>query len=183
MEKSTDLLKKAAKTLEKYKKNKTLVSPEDLAGKYKVPFGNLKKQLARELSEYLKTYSLEQLELREDKSVAFQEFIAAVEKIFSDSNIGRQVGKAAFKEFDIEKVKQCAEALKIRIHNEAWIPYLHKFTCLYATAECFAPENPQTPRIYNSLVDKFWDEDIKEWISDEAAKVPVTLIYFQEGKQ
>ena len=183
MEKSTELLKKAAATLEKYKKNKTLVSPEDLAGKYKVPFQKLKAQLKKELSEYLKTYSLEGLAIRDDNSVAFKEFTAAVERIFSDRNIGRQVGKAVFKEFDIEKVKQCAEALKVRVHNEAWIPYFDKFCCLYVTEECLVPENPQTPQIYNSLVDKFWDEDIKEWIGDEVIKNPVFLIYFQEGQQ
>lgn len=183
MEKSTELLKKAAATLEKYKKNKTLVSPEDLAGKYKVPFGKLKAQLKKELSDYLIVYSLESLAIRNDNSTAFNEFTAAVERIFSDRNIGRQVGKAAFKEFDIEKVKQCAEALRIRIHNEAWIPYFDKFDCLYVTEECLAAEDPQIPRIYNSLVDKFWDEDIKEYISDEAVKNPVFLIYFQEEQQ
>lgn len=181
MEKSTELLKKAAVTLDKYKKNKTLVSPEDLAGKYKVPFEKLKAQLKQELSEYLKVYSLEQLELREGE--ALQEFIKTAERIFETTDIGRQAGHAAFMEFSIEKVKQCAEALRIQVYSEAWLPYFQKFTCLYAIPECFVPENPQTPRIYNSLVDKFWDEDIKEWISDEAAKVPAVLIYFQEGQQ
>ena len=180
MEKSTDLLKKMAVTLDKYKKNKTLVSPEDLAGKYRVPFENLKNQLKKELQEFLKTYSLEQLELIEGDEL--REFVAAAERIFKTTDLGKRAGRAAFQEFDITKVKQCAEELRIRIHNEAWLPYFHKFTCLYATPECFVPDNPQTPRIYNSLVDKFWDEDIKEWISDEGDKVPAALIYFQEGK-
>lgn len=181
MEKSTELLKKAAATLGKYKKNKTLVSPEDLAGKYKVPFEKLKSQLRKELSDYLTVYSLEQLPLRDGE--ALKEFAATVERIFKTTDVGRQVGHAAFKEFDIEKVKQCAEALRIRIHNEAWISYFDKFNCLYVTKECLIAENPQSPRIYNSLVDKFWDENIKEWISDEAVNNPVFLIYFQEGKQ
>lgn len=181
MEKSTDLLKKMAVTLDKYKKNKTLVSPEDLAGKYKVPFENLKNQLKKELSEYLKTYSLEDLELREGDEL--REFVAAAERIFKTTDLGKRAGRAAFQEFDITKVKQCAEELRIRIHNEAWIPYFQKFTCLYVLPECLVPENPQTPQIYNSLVDKFWDEDIKEWISDNDVKNPAALIYFQEGQQ
>lgn len=180
MKKSTELLKRVAATLEKYKKNKTLVSPEDLAGKYKVPFENLKSQLKKELQEFLKTYSLEQLELRDGDEL--KEFVSAAERIFKTTDLGRQAGQAAFKEFDIEKVKQCAEALRIRIHNEAGLPYFQKFTCLYAIPECFVPENPQTPRIYNSLVDKFWDEDIKEWISDKAVNKPVVLIYFSGGQ-
>ena len=84
MDKSAELLKKAAVTLEKYKKNKTLVSPEDLAGKYRVPFENLKNQLKKELQEFLKTYSLEQLELREGDEL--KEFVAAAERIFRSCN-------------------------------------------------------------------------------------------------
>ena len=176
MDKSAELLKKVEITLEKYKKNKTLVSPEDLAGKYKVPFEKLKEQLKKELQEFLKTYSLERLELREGDKL--NEFVSAAERIFKTTDLGKQAGRAVFQEFDIEKVKQCAEELRIRIYNEAWLPYFQKFTCLYATPECFVPENPQTPRIYNSLVDKFWNEDKEEWIIDKGAKVPAMLISF-----
>ena len=179
MEQYEEKLKKVAATLEKYKKNKTLVPPEDLAGKYKVPFGNLKKQLAKELSEFLKVYSLEGLAIRNDDSEAHKEFTDSVERIFERTDIGRQVGKAAFEKFDLEKVVRLAGELKNRVITEAWGPYFQKFICLYAIPECFDPKNPQTPRIYNSLVDKFWDEDTKEWISDEAVKQPAILVYLE----
>ena len=63
MEKAAEALKKLTITLEKYRKNKTMVSPADLAGKYKAPFEKLKKQLNDEVAEYMILYSLTDLPL------------------------------------------------------------------------------------------------------------------------
>lgn len=183
MEKAAEILKKAAITLEKYKKNKTLVSPEDLAGKYKVPFEKLKAQLKQELTAYLAAHTLGELVFVQDNKGYLEEFIKANDRIFKESNTGKLVGKAAFKEYDLEKVKQLAEALRIRVYNEAWVPYFTKHICLYLTDGCLAEENPQTPRIYNSLVDMFWDARNSEWIKDDAAKQPAILVYIQEKTQ
>lgn len=181
MEKSAENLEKAAVTLERYKKNKTRISPADLAGKYKASFEKLKQQLKEELETYLKTYSLEQLVFAKEDEGYFEEFAESVNRIFSDSGMGKRVGRAAFKEFDLEQVKRLAEELRVRVYEEAWVPYFQKYVCLYTTVECFTGE--LSPRIYNSLVDKFWSEEKGEWIRDEAAKVPAVLIYIQEGKQ
>jgi len=171
MSKAALLLEKVTLSLEKYKKNKTLVSPEDLKGKYKVPFEKLVSQMKDELSDYLKEYSLEGLKLADD----IETFAADVNRIYETSDYGRRVGKAIFKEFDLEQVKQIAEELRRRVYEEAWVPYFHRHTCLYATEACLAPDNPQTPRIYNSLVDKFWDEGGGGWISGKTE--PAVLIY------
>lgn len=167
-----------AATLEKYRKNKTLVPPEDLAGKYKVPFMALVKQLQEEIEEYLKAYSLEGLQVANDEHL--NEFVEAANQIFSDPEMRRQAGKAAFKEYDMSKIKQIAEQLKRRLYHEVWLPYFMRHTCLYATESCFAEDNPQTPRIYNSLVDKFWDDKKDMWIADPAGKAPALLIYIQD---
>lgn len=164
MEKTTEILEKAAVLLEKYKKNKTLVSPADLAGKYKVPFEQLKAQLKETLETYLRVYSLEQLVFTTDNQGYLEKFAETVNRIFSESGMGKRVGRAALKEFDLEQVKRLAEELRVRIYNEAWVPYFQKHTCLYLTEECLADNNPQPPRIYNNLVDKFWNEEIDEWI-------------------
>ena len=176
MEKPTEILEKVAISLEKYKKNKTLVSPEDLAGKYKVPFQKLKAQLANELSEYLKACSLEGLKVIQDNNL--NEFTEAVNRIYKDASIGKRVGKAAFKDFDLEQVKQLAEELRIRIYNEAWVPYFQRYICLYLTEECLADKNPQPPRVYNSLVDKFFNVSTGEWIA-EVNREPAALMYVQ----
>lgn len=179
MERAAELLKRAQGTLEKYRKNKTLVSPADLAGKYKVPFQKLKAQLAGELSDYLKAYSLERLQITEDEY--FQEFADTVNRIFKDAEIGKRVGRAAFKEYDIEQVEQMAEELRIRIFKEAYTPYFQRHICLYASADCFFGENPHIPRFYNTLVDKFFDGATGKWISDEAAQKTAILICIQGG--
>lgn len=165
MEKAAKILENTVVLLDKYKKNKTFVSSADLAGRYKEPFQKLKRQLADSLSEYLRTYSTEQLIIAKDDGGHFEEFVAAVNRIFSECDMGKRVGKAAFKEFDLEKVKQLAEELRSKVYEEAWVPYFHKHTGLYLTEECLAEHNPQPPRIYNSLVDMFWSEETKEWIS------------------
>lgn len=179
MEKTTKTLEKIALLLEKYKKNKTLVSPEDLEGRYKVPFQKLKAELKEELEEYLKDYTLEQLELNTNFQEYLDKFADDVNQIFADAGIGKRIGRAVFKDFDLEQVRQLAEELRIKVYNEAWVPFFQKHICLYATKECLAEENPQKPRIYNSLVDKFWDEETREWIKDETAKKPTTMIYIQ----
>lgn len=176
MEKPTKILEKVAVSLDKYKKNKTLVSPEDLAGKYKVPFQKLKAQLASELSEYLKAYSLEGLKVIQDNNL--ERFTEAVDRIYIDTGIGKRVGKAAFKDFDLEQVKQLAEELRSKVYEQAWVPYFQRYTCLYLTEECLSEENPQTPRVYNSLVDKFFNVSTGEWIT-ETTREPAILMYVQ----
>lgn len=164
MEKPREILEKTAITLEKYRKNKTLIPPADLAGKYKVPFEKLKNQLKTELEAYLKAQILEGLPVAKDDYGWLEEFTQAMSRIISESEIGKRVGRAALKEFDLEQVKQLAEELSIRVYNEAWVPYFQRHTCLYMTEGCLAEENPQRPRIYNSLVDRFWDDKKEEWI-------------------
>lgn len=165
MEESDKKLEEMAILLEKYRKNKTLVSPEDLAGKYSAQFHKLILQLKKALQQYLLTYSLENLKILQDEYLGG--FAADVNRIYSETDMGRRVGKAAFKEFDLEKIKCLAEELRNRIYNEAWVPYFQKHIWLYITEECLAVENPQTPKIYNSLVDMFWNEEKKEWIKEK----------------
>lgn len=174
MEKPTEILEKVAISLEKYKKNKTLVSPEDLAGKYKAPFQKLKAQLASELSEYLKAYSLDGLKVVQDNNL--EGFTEVVNRIYIDTGMGKRVGKAAFKDFDLEQVKQLAEELRSNVYEQAWVPYFQRYTCLYLTEECLADKNPQAPRIYNSLVDKFFNVSTGEWIT-ETTREQATLMY------
>ena len=180
MEKTTENMEKLAALIEKYKKNKTLVSPEDLAGKYKASFEKLKTELKEALQTYLAEYIVRGLELVSDESL--EEFENEVNRIVKDTRIGKSVGIAAFKEFDLEKIQKLAEELRTQVYKEAWVPYFHKHTCLYAQQECFMANNPQIPRIYNSLVDKFWDEGSSKWVKDAEAKKTAVLIYIQKGK-
>lgn len=171
------------KTLEKYRKNKTLVAPEDLEGKYKVPFEKLKQQLKTELEEYLYAFfHFEQLTIRQDDKG--KRFIEQINQTINGSDYGKRVGWAVFKEFDLEQAERITEAEGHRIFEGIYTEYFNKYTCARAPAECWDIENPKTPRIYNDLVDKYYDEATGRWITDEAeSKKPAILIFVNGDKE
>lgn len=181
MDKVDELLQKVETSLAKYRKNKTLVSPEDLAGKYKVPFEKLREQLRDELADYVRACALKDLVLVRDEH--FEAFSEAVSQIWKESDMGKRIGKAAFKDMDLEEIKKQADEFREQVKREAWIPYFNKHTCLRATAECLAEDGNAVPKIYNTLVDKFWDDQAKDWVKDECDFEPALLIYIQEDQQ
>lgn len=163
-EKAVKALEKATVTLEKYRKNKTLVPPEELAGKYKKSFEKLKQQLKEELEEYLRLFVLDGLRVRNDDEG--QQVIAEINQAFKEAQIGRQVGRAAFREFDLEKIKRIAEEHRRKVEG-IYKAYFDRHTCLYAAGPSWDPDNPQPPLIYNDIVDKFYNEAAGGWISKE----------------
>lgn len=175
MENIDEALKTLGLTLEKYRKNKTMVSPADLEGKYKVSFQKLKQQLKAELEAYLKAFCLEDIVIRADDG---EEIIKAINKAFKDNEIGRRVGRAAFKNFDLIEVVEIAKEHKDRLW-QIYAPYFHKHDCLYVARGCFQEDNPQTPLIYNDLVDKFYNEDKQEWIEMEKPPGDAILIFLK----
>lgn len=175
-EKAVKALEKAAVTLEKYRKNKTLVPPEELAGKYKKPFEKLKQQLKEELEEYLRLFILDGLRIRDDDEG--QRLIGEINQAFKEAQIGKQVGRAAFREFDLEKIKRIAQEHRQRVMG-IYKAYFDRHTCLYAAGPSWDPENPQPPLIYNDIVDKFYDEAAGGWISKEKPPGAAILIFIK----
>lgn len=178
-EKAEKTLEKLAATLERYRKNKTLVPPEELAGKYKKPFEKLKQQLKEELEEYLRLFVLDGLQVRNDDEG--QQVIAEINQAFKEAQVGRQIGRAAFREFDLEKVKQIAREHRQRVMG-IYKAYFDRHTCLYAAGPSWDPDNPQPPLIYNDIVDKFYDEAADGWITKEKPTGAAILIFIKENK-
>lgn len=179
-EKAEKALEKTAATLEKYRKNKTLVPPEELAGRYKKPFEKLKQQLKEELEEYLRLFVLDGLQIRNDSEG--QQVVADINQAFKEAQIGKQVGRAAFREFDLEKIKRIAEEHRQRVMG-IYKAYFDRHTCLYAAGPSWDPDNPQPPLIYNDIVDKFYDEAAGGWISKEKPQGAAILIFISEKKE
>ena len=173
-EKAVKALEKAGETLEKYQKNKTLVPPEQLAGKYKKAFGKLEQQLKEELEEYLRLYILDGLQVRDDEEG--QQVIAEINQAFKEAQIGRQVGRAAFKEFDLEKIKWIAQEYRQKVDG-IYKAYFDRHTCLYAAGPSWDPDNPQLPLIYNDIADKFYDGAAGGWISKGKPPGTAMLIF------
>lgn len=175
-EKAEKALEKAAATLEKYRKNKTLVPPEELAGKYKKPFEKLKQQLKEELEEYLRLFILDGLTILDNDEGRW--VVSEIEQSWKDADEGRQVGVAAFREFDLEKIKRIAEEHRQRVMG-IYKAYFDRHTCLYAASPSWDPDNPQPPLIYNDIVDKFYDEAAGGWISKEKPPGAAILIFIK----
>ena len=106
MEKTEQSLKKLEKTLERYQKNKTLVSSDLLEGVYKISFFKLKIQLAKETTDYVRNYCYEGLKVFQSESQALKQ--QAQEEI-EKSGIEEELRKAAFEEYDLQKIQQLAE--------------------------------------------------------------------------
>ena len=66
-----------------------------MAGKYKKPFEKLKQQLKEELEEYLRLFILDGLQIRDDDEG--QRLIDEINQAFKETQIGKQVGRAAFR--------------------------------------------------------------------------------------
>ncbi len=150
-----------------------------MAGKYKKSFEKLKQQLKEELEEYLRLFVLDGLQVRNDDEG--QQVIAEINQAFKEAQIGRQVGRAAFREFDLEKIKRIAEEHRRKVVG-IYKAYFDRHTCLYAAGPSWDPDNPQPPLIYNDIVDKFYDEAAGGWISKEKPPGAAILIFVKENK-
>lgn len=161
-------------TLEKYKKNLTLVPKSDLEGRYKAPFEKLKEQIKSELQEYLRQSVFYDIQIAADDAEAEAQ---KINEMYKDMNLAKRIGTAAYKNCDIDEIIGIACELReavLRLYGK----YLDKHTCLYAQAACFDAEAPQTPLIYNDVLNKFWDTQRCEWReARQEERKPAALIY------
>lgn len=180
MEKADEALKKAERSLERYRKNKTMVHPEELEGKYKKPFEKLKKQLKEELEEYLRFFVLDGLQIRNDEEG--RQVIAEINLAFKEMKIGKRVRRAAFKDFDLGKIMMIAQEYR-QIVELIYKAYFDRHTCLYVPACSWDPDNPKPPLIYNDIVDKFWDDETNKWLDRERPPGDAILIFIENIRE
>ena len=160
MQNEQEILENLQVTLEKYRANKTKVSPEDLAGKYAAAFGKLKAKLKAETESYLKAVIFSGFTVLKDDH---EELFRAIEQSLKDNQIGKRAGTAVFKNFSIEELKQIAAEQRERI-IPLYEEYFNRHYYLYITAPCLDPDNPQPPLICNYLTDKCYDMSKQEWV-------------------
>ncbi len=145
-EEAEKAFKKAAATLGKYRKNKTLVPPYDLAGKYKKSFGELKQQLKDDLEAYLKACILEGMEIHGQAEA--QKAAEAINALHKAEGVGGRVGRIAFGgcppyrpgaagdtaigevaqsvQEDMAKIQETAKEQRRRVWEEVYMPYLER---------------------------------------------------------
>lgn len=179
MEKTQESLKILESTLEKYRLNKTKVSPEDLNGRYKASFQKLKEKLKVEVESYLAEYCLSGFRILQSDS---GELMEAINKSIRESQVGKRAGRAVFRNFSLQELREIANEQRQKIHK-LYAEYFNRHTCLYAAGPCWDEKNPQNPFIYNDLVDMFWDEGSGGWISREKPPGDAILIFIQPKEE
>lgn len=170
--------------LEKYRKNRENVPLEVLQTKYKDAYEKLKAEIKAEALAIIKPIAASLPEWLEGQKVN-QEYIEEIadtfNQIYAGGGYAKKIGQALYKQYSIDEARQLAQEIN-RQYKEALLRFFHSKTCLYTTAENWDPENPVTPRIYNALVDKFWNEEKGEWISENKPK-GTALLLFITGKE
>lgn len=136
----------------------------------------MKQQLKAELEEYLRLFILDGLKIIDDDEGS--QIVDQINQAWKESEVGRRIGRAAFREFDLEKIKQIAQEHRQRV-EEIYKAYFDRHTCLYAAGPSWDPDNPQPPLIYNDIVDKFYDEAAGGWISKEKPPGAAILIFIK----
>lgn len=173
-----EMRKTLENTLSKYKNNKEKVPAADLAGKYRQAFDKLKTQLKDATNDYLIQITVADFQILERDG---DEVIKQFQRVIDDFEAGKKAGRAIFKNYSIQELERIGAELKAKL-NEAWIPYFHKHTCLYITEPCFA-DPPQTPAIYNDLVDKFFNLETNEWEQREKPEGQAVLMFIADKKE
>ena len=124
MEKTEESLEKLRKTLDRYRKNKTLVAPEDLKGRYRIPFQNLQQQLKMELKEYVIGYCYGGLKFFQSDG---QHLLQQIRDEIKRSGIEKEISVAAFREYDLQRIQQITEKHKQQV-RKIWMAYFQNHT-------------------------------------------------------
>lgn len=149
--------------LETLKKNDENVPKELLQTKYKKPYRELKDSI-KEVADRISGHRLrEGIVIKADE--AGQVLMKQIQAMLDEkrnAGAGKELGRALYKEYSLEKFLQAVEEIRVEIWN-LWIPYWQQHCCLYAAPECF-DENGPPPKIYNDLTEEFLvDQERNIW--------------------
>lgn len=175
---------KLAALLDKLRLNKEKVPLKILKTKYKAAYEKLTAEIKTEAQAVIKPIAARPpswLKGQLIKQEYGEEISAIFNRIYQEGSYAKKIGQALYKRYSVDEARQLAEEIN-RKYQEELLKLFRRATCLYTTAENWDPENPLTPKIYNDLVDKFWDEEKGEWISED--KPPgAALLIFTTGKE
>ena len=159
--------------LETLRKNDENVPKELLQTKYKKPYRELKDSI-KEVADRISGNRLrEGIVIKTDE--AGKVLVGQIQTILNqkrNAGAGKELGRALYKEYSLEKFLQIVEEIRTAIWN-LWIPYWQEHCCLCAAPECFE-ENGPPPKIYNDLTKEFlvdqeqniWEKK-PEWESEQ----------------
>lgn len=170
--------------LDKLRLNKEKVPLEVLKTKYKAAYEKLIAEIKAEAQAIIKLIAARPpswLEGQLIKQEHSEEMAAIFNQLYQEGDYAKRIRQALYKRYSADEARQLAEEINQK-YQEGLLKLFHQKTCLYTTAENWDPENPVTPRIYNDLVDKFWDEENGEWISENKPPGAALLIFVTGDK-
>lgn len=154
--------------LAKLKANKEKIPLAVLKTKYKAGYEKLTENIRAEAEAVFKPIAAEPPEWlagRKIKPEYAEEIVKIFDSIYREGNYARRIGTALYIHYSITEARQLAKDINRKFRKEL-LAYFHSKTCIYATAENWDPEKPVPPRIYNPLIDKFYDAESGRWTEE-----------------
>lgn len=176
---------KLAALLEKLRRNKENVPLEVLKTRYGKDYERLKAEIKEELLKVIIPIAtgppdwLKDCKIKKDSQ---EELVKIFNAIYDAGGYARKIGTATYKHYSLAEIETLAREINGKYTAEL-LKLFHRKTCLYATEECFIEDNPQTPRIYNDLVDKFWNEETQQWTNPQPEERKPALLIFISDKE
>lgn len=169
--------------LVKYKANREKVPLKILKTKYKAAYGKLTAEIKAEAEAYLKPIAARLPGWLAGCRVSGQgvtEIAEAFGRIYQAGGYAARLGTALYKHYSLAEAEALAREANGKFVAELEAVF-HSKTCLYTTAENWDPENPVPPRIYNALIDAFYDDKTRAWIrSDRPEDEKAVLIFIHD---
>lgn len=160
---NTPEARKALADLERYRRNKTLVPAEELAGKYKKPFEALKAELQTEVNALLRKALFEGMKFASDGKAV--DFAKRMRDALTEHGYQQTARKAVFEEYDLRKAWALAAEENRKIREAGlYEEYVRGYDCLFVTEEA---GGRRLARVYNDLTETFWDKASGKWVRDE----------------
>lgn len=171
--------------LEKLKRNKEKIPLETLKTRYKAAYEKLAADIKTEAEAVFLPAAMTFPDWI-DKSRINEKYVRQIAEAFNrayaDGGYARRIGQALYKRYSTRELLQLAAEFN-KTFQAAVIDIFHRATCLYTTAENWDPENPVIPKIYNDLVDKFYDEEVGVWRDPEPGEREEALLIFIKGNK
>lgn len=176
---------KLEEMLDKLRRNKEKIPLDVLKTRYKAAYEKLVEDIKAEARAYFLPIAAQLpgwLKGRPIKEAYADEIAVAFNQIYSEGKYAHRIGQALYKRYSTGEVRQLAEEIN-RSFQAAMDDIFNRATCLYTTAENWNPENPVIPKIYNDLVDKFYDDEAGGWRDPKPGEHENALLIFIKGNK
>lgn len=171
--------------IDKLRRNKEKIPLKVLKTRYGAAYGKLVEDIKASAKAYLLPTAAALSPWLAGKRVKAEyadRIVEAFNGLYASGDYAHRIGQALFKRYSIVEARQLAEELN-RSFQAAIEGIFEQATCLYTTAENWNPENPVIPRIYNDLVDKFYDDATKQWTDPQPGEKENALLIFIKGNK